>query len=982
MTNAVRVQCLATTLLGLACSSRQAGDDGSTLVEVRAEAVGSSCHDGGAVIVQGVDRNHDGRLSGDEITSRQVVCHHADPTALAIVELAPEPAGANCPAGGTRVRWGVDLNKNNQLDAAELEGSLFVCNGRDGTPGAAGADGFTTLFTSEPEPVSGACPFGGVRLSHGLDRNRNGVLDPAEVERADFVCNGAPGRDGQDGHDGADGRTSLLRRRPEPPGPHCPSGGTAIDVGVDLDGDGQLTDGEVTGTGYACNATQPLFASQPLAPGDRCPAGGFTLSWGADTNGDGTLQPTEVQGSRDVCNGVSTADAGAGTPEADTGSDAGASTDAAAITLPATRTVTFSPAIGRVAIMLSVDGTGDMGATVQHLPADFLNLVGFLSAFPGVQAVYGAGTYRDFPGCGFGDVGDQPWTWLNLPTFAANDTRTSLLGISAAGGGDEPESGYEALYQIATGAGASFTGCATGSISPAGGTIFPPDHLPVVLQITSAPSHTDYGPGLIGAHGRDAALQALRSRGVRVLSIQPPESGGLSPQASDQLDELATSTGAAVPACAVEPLCIPPGTCCVGGLPRNPLPSGLCPLHAATSPFGGGANAMMGTVAALLRYGAFDVAVRIRSSGDPAAPDLSCLVRHVRATTFSGEMGCLAAPVAEEDRFLGVVPGAGGALSFELDLDNQDCVTPGSSPQAFTLNLDLVDVTSGALFGQTSVDVTIPPAPRKPRLLGASAQAAGAVVLTFDQPLAPTAVAADGSQFVIGGLMVLGASANGSQVTLATTPQIPSASYTVTVAADLADPGAATAVFTGFEVPMRLVLNEVNPALPQGADIVELLATQSGGVGGFTVEEGVLNPVLLATLPSLHLNAGDLMVVHLTPPPEVITETTSPAECLSAACFVTAWDVAGAPSGLGVSDRVLVVRRPDRTIVNAVPFSGGSPSSASLADKAAIEQMGLWSGSPANWQDVSSRLSVQRRGDTDSSADWSIAVTTYGGPNQ
>jgi hypothetical protein len=345
-------------------------------------------------------------------------------------------------------------------------------------------------------------------------------------------------------------------------------------------------------------------------------------------------------------------------------------------------------------------------------------------------------------------------------------------------------------------------------------------------------------------------------------------------------------------------------------------------------------------------------------------------------------MGCVAAPVAAEDRFLGVVPGAGGVLSFELDLDNQGCVKPGSSPQAFTLNLDLVDVASGALFGQTSIDVTIPPAPPKPRLLGASAEAGDAVVLTFDQPLAATTLSGDGSQFVIGGLMVLGARVNGSQVTLATAPQIPGVSYTVTVAADLADSGATTAIFSGFEPPMRLVLNEVNPALPGGADIVELLAMQSGGVDGFTVEEGVLNPVLLATLPSLHLNAGDLMVVHLTAPAEVITETTSPAECLSAACFPTAWDVAGANGGIGVSGRVLVVRRPDRTIVNAVAFSGALPSNGFLADVAAIEQMGLWSGSAANWQGVGVGLSVQRRGDTDSSADWSLAATTYGGPNQ
>jgi len=58
----------------------------------------------------------------------------------------------------------------------------------------------------------------------------------------------------QDGANGVNGSTMLVRVDAEPAGANCASGGEAVRVGVDQDGDRELSDDEITGTGYVCSA--------------------------------------------------------------------------------------------------------------------------------------------------------------------------------------------------------------------------------------------------------------------------------------------------------------------------------------------------------------------------------------------------------------------------------------------------------------------------------------------------------------------------------------------------------------------------------------------------------------------------------------------------------------------------------------------------------------------------------------------------------
>ncbi len=46
-----------------------------------------------------------------------------------LLNLIPEPAGPNCPAGGVKVMSGVDANRNGVLEDNEIQNVKYVCNG-------------------------------------------------------------------------------------------------------------------------------------------------------------------------------------------------------------------------------------------------------------------------------------------------------------------------------------------------------------------------------------------------------------------------------------------------------------------------------------------------------------------------------------------------------------------------------------------------------------------------------------------------------------------------------------------------------------------------------------------------------------------------------------------------------------------------------------------------------------------------------------
>ena len=72
-----------------------------------------------------------------------------------------------------------------------LVGTLVACSGEPGSPDNSGAN---ALVNVSAEPAGANCPYGGTRIETGLDANNDNTLDPAEVNPAatSYVCNAAP----------------------------------------------------------------------------------------------------------------------------------------------------------------------------------------------------------------------------------------------------------------------------------------------------------------------------------------------------------------------------------------------------------------------------------------------------------------------------------------------------------------------------------------------------------------------------------------------------------------------------------------------------------------------------------------------------------------------------------------------------------------------------------------------------------------------
>ncbi len=198
---------------------RPGGDGQSTLATVTAEAAGPQCAAGGSKVSAGLDADADGVLDPPEVNSEQVVCHGAAGSSGAagsagaagnagrtsLVAMTAEAAGANCPAGGTKISVGVDADGNGVLDAPEVSSTGHVCQGApgaagangatgaNGANGAAGSPGLTGLMSIASEAPGANCAHGGSLVSSGQDANANGVLDGGEVTATSYTCRGAPG---------------------------------------------------------------------------------------------------------------------------------------------------------------------------------------------------------------------------------------------------------------------------------------------------------------------------------------------------------------------------------------------------------------------------------------------------------------------------------------------------------------------------------------------------------------------------------------------------------------------------------------------------------------------------------------------------------------------------------------------------------------------------------------------------------------------
>jgi hypothetical protein len=251
-------------------------------------------------------------------------------------------------------------------------------------------------------------------------------------------------------------------------------------------------------------------------------------------------------------------------------------------------------------VVFAFDTTGSMAGEIISLQAALS--VGIIPAIRASlpDVAFGLVDFRDF-----GEPGGQ---WVvklrqRVQTVFTTAGVTAIQGgvnqLTADGGGDIPEAGWEAMYSIAGGPpiivmeyNSTF---ALGGTPPAGethGTVggvgFRSGAMPIVIAITDAEWHDAPGSGglnpydapLAGVPSRAQAIARFNATGAKVISIVSPGAGD--PRTQGRL--LAEDTGATVLPAAWgvdRPIACAANQCCTGlnGAGEAPSsPASTCPL--------------------------------------------------------------------------------------------------------------------------------------------------------------------------------------------------------------------------------------------------------------------------------------------------------------------------------------------------------------------------------------------------------------------
>ena len=248
-----------------------------------------------------------------------------------------------CRAGGYRIQFGLDSNRNGVLDNAEIIQNLTrnVCNGAVGSQGPAGngiistvdnGNGTFTFFYSDGSNfttgnLSGPAGNNGLD-GNGIDTtidNGNGTFTFQFTDGSTYTSSnltgpqgptgpagpqGPQGQTGPAGIQGINGTNMISSSIIENPGIHCGNGGIKLLFGLDSNFNTTLDSSEVNPnlTRYICNGLNgmPTVVKTTFeTAGNNCNTGGYKVEFGPDNNMNQVLDSNEINSNltQYLCNG-------------------------------------------------------------------------------------------------------------------------------------------------------------------------------------------------------------------------------------------------------------------------------------------------------------------------------------------------------------------------------------------------------------------------------------------------------------------------------------------------------------------------------------------------------------------------------------------------------------------------------------------------------------------------------------------------------
>jgi hypothetical protein len=410
----------------------------------------------------------------------------------------------------------------------------------------------------------------------------------------------------------------------------------------------------------------------------------------------------------------------------------------------------FDPEVSQLDVVFNVDTTASMDSAINSVKTNISNIISTVRSMVSSSG-FALTVFDDFPlnNYGYSYYGDLPFRLLGtVSTDSATVTRyTQDPLFTTRAGADWAESGIESLYQIATGAGVSWSGSSVPAHTPASGrwgyVDFRNGSLPIVIHVTDAYSHDNtvqpYDTSSVPSpHYTPQTLPVLIQRGIRVITLNVGDRTG---DRYGQMTEWSTQTNAIVPACAFnndknESPCN--GKCCVGETVEPTTIDGK--TNQCILKYEGAQDRVHEFISqgidALVKYGTYEVATSV--IGEPLPGDITtaCFIKQVKAVEYTAptqepEHSCN--PVAQkasitvagktpdyENGFKNFAPGTsrvgvkGASLEFEVVAKNEKddgtaCVEATEEAQVFQAWIDVVNPVTGLSFGRRPVSIMVPP---------------------------------------------------------------------------------------------------------------------------------------------------------------------------------------------------------------------------------------------------------------------------------